>query len=134
MIDTSAIAQGESRRAEIESATDAFLKSGGKIQYLPDSIGKPAPVRASNFNNSINAEAEARSRARGVRNSALAKGGNTVFHKKMRADNVAAITPLLHKGLSTEEIAEQIGLTQRAVRRIIHAEGLCKPARRSKAA
>lgn len=134
MIDTSAIAQGDALRAEIESATAAFLRSGGKIQLLPNSIGKPVPLKPALFNNSINAEAEARSRARGARNSVTSKSGNTDYHKKMRAENVAAIAPLLHKGLSTEQIAEQIGLTQRAVRRIIHAEGLCKPDRRKKAA
>jgi len=70
MIDTSAIARGEPLRAQIESATAAYLNAGGKIQQLPDSIGKPAPVKPAMFNNSCNPEADAKSRARGSRRSA----------------------------------------------------------------
>ena len=69
MIDTSAIARGEPLRAQIESATAAYLNAGGKIQLLPDSIGKPAPVKPAMFNNSCNPEADAKSRARGNRRS-----------------------------------------------------------------
>jgi len=69
MIDTSAIARGEPLRAQIESATAAYLNAGGKIQQLPDSIGKPAPVKPAMFNNSCNPEADAKSRARGNRRS-----------------------------------------------------------------
>lgn len=69
MIDTSAIARGEPLRAQIESATAAYLNAGGKIQKLPDSIGKPATVKPAMFNNSCNPEADAKSRARGNRRS-----------------------------------------------------------------
>jgi hypothetical protein len=69
MIDTSAIARGEALRAQIESATAAYLNAGGKIQQLPDSIGKPATVKPAMFNNSCNPEADAKSRARGNRRS-----------------------------------------------------------------
>jgi hypothetical protein len=69
MIDTSAIARGEPLRAQIESATAAYLNAGGKIQQLPDSIGKPATVKPAMFNNSCNPEADAKSRARGNRRS-----------------------------------------------------------------
>jgi len=71
MIDTSAIAQGDALRAEIDSATAAFLRSGGKVQLLPDSIGKPITVKPAAFNNAGNAEADQRSRKRGARNSAV---------------------------------------------------------------
>jgi hypothetical protein len=69
LIDNHAIAQGEALRARINAATDAFLNAGGKIQQLPDSIGKPAPVKPAMFNNSCNPEADAKSRARGNRRS-----------------------------------------------------------------
>lgn len=69
MIDTSAIARGEPLRPQIESATAAYLNAGGKIQQLPDSIGKPATVKPAMFNNSCNPEADAKSRARGNRRS-----------------------------------------------------------------
>lgn len=69
MIDTSAIARGEPLRAQIDAATAAFLNAGGKIQLLPDSIGKPAPLKPAMFNNSCNPEADAKSRARGNRRS-----------------------------------------------------------------
>lgn len=71
MIDTSAIARGEPLRAQIESATAAFLNAGGKIQQLPDSIGKPIEIKPVAFNNSGNLEADQRSRKRGARNSAV---------------------------------------------------------------
>jgi hypothetical protein len=71
MIDTSAIARGEPLRAQIESATAAYLNAGGKIQLLPDSIGKPIEIKPVAFNNSGNLEADRRSRKRGARNSAV---------------------------------------------------------------
>jgi hypothetical protein len=71
MIDTSAIARGEPLRAQIESATAAYLNAGGKIQLLPDSIGKPIEIKPVAFNNSGNLEADQRSRKRGARNSAV---------------------------------------------------------------
>jgi hypothetical protein len=71
MIDTSAIARGEPLRAQIESATAAFLNAGGKIQLLPDSIGKPIEIKPVAFNNAGNLEADLRSRKRGARNSAV---------------------------------------------------------------
>lgn len=70
MIDTSAIARGEPLRAQIESATAAYLNAGGKIQQLPDSIGKPIEIKPVAFNNAGNLEADQRSRKRGARNSA----------------------------------------------------------------
>lgn len=69
LIDNHAIAQGEALRAQIDAATAAFLNAGGKIQLLPDSIGKPSPVKPAMFNNSCNPEADAKSRARGNRRS-----------------------------------------------------------------
>jgi len=69
LIDNHAIAQGEALRARINAATAAYLNAGGKIQQLPDSIGKPAPVKPAMFNNSCNPEADAKSRARGNRRS-----------------------------------------------------------------
>lgn len=71
MIDTSAIAQGDALRAQIDAATAAFLNAGGKIQLLPDSIGKPIEIKPVAFNNSGNLEADQRSRKRGARNSAV---------------------------------------------------------------
>lgn len=71
MIDTSAIARGEPLRAQIESATAAYLNAGGKIQLLPDSIGKPIEIKPAVFNNAGNLEADQRSRKRGARNSAV---------------------------------------------------------------
>ncbi len=68
LIDNHAIAQGEALRAQIDAATAAFLNAGGKIQLLPDSIGKP--IKPALFNNSTSAESDARSRARGIRKSA----------------------------------------------------------------
>lgn len=135
LIDNHAIAQGESRRAQINAATAEFLRNGGKIFIVDNKVQPQEPPKTTWNNNQGNRAAEDASRRRGVRNSNIAKhGGNTEYHKKMRADNVAAIGPLIQQGLSTEDIALKIGITARAVRRIIHDEGLSKPARRSKAA
>jgi len=70
MIDTSAIAQGDALRAQIDAATAAYLNAGGKIQLLPDSIGKPIAIKPAAFNNAGNVEADQRSRKRGARKSA----------------------------------------------------------------
>lgn len=71
MIDTSAIAQGDALRAQLDAATAAYLNAGGKIQLLPDSIGKPIAIKPAAFNNAGNVEADMRSRKRGARNSAV---------------------------------------------------------------
>jgi hypothetical protein len=71
LIDNHAIAQGEALRAQIDAATAAFLNAGGKIQLLPDSIGKPIEIKPVAFNNAGNLEADLRSRKRGARNSAV---------------------------------------------------------------
>lgn len=71
LIDNHAIAQGEALRAQIDAATAAFLNAGGKIQLLPDSIGKLIEIKPAVFNNAGNLEADQRSRKRGARNSAV---------------------------------------------------------------
>jgi hypothetical protein len=62
MIDTSAIAQGDALRAQLDAATAAYLNAGGKIQLLPNSIGKPIAIKPAAFNNAGNI---------GARNSAV---------------------------------------------------------------
>jgi hypothetical protein len=124
MIDTSAIAQGDALRAEIESATAAFLRSGGEVKIVDSLVIKPKPEKPASFNNSTNAEADARSRARGSRNSAKAAGGNTEYHRAIRRRNVEQIVPLLATGMSAAEMSAHIGITPRAINHIIKVEGL----------
>jgi len=121
MIDHTAIAAGNSLRAEIAAKMAAYEAKHGPVETKPI-ITRTSPAIV--YDNARAADM-ARSRAKGARKGGAAMAAERVtspcgdWQKARRQRNIDTIKPLLIQGMSTAAIAEVVGLSPRSVNRIV---------------
>lgn len=120
MIDTSAIAQGDALRAELDLAakTAAYEAQFGPVQTMP--IEARREQKRQGYNGATAAQPKPPKHCEPKR----AGGGSYDWHKAKRRNSIEQVLPLLREGLMIKVIAERTGLSVRTVSRIANSHEL----------
>jgi hypothetical protein len=114
MIDHTAIAAGESLRAEIAVLMAAYEAEHGPVETKP--IVPRLEQKRPSYNRGVAAQPKP------AKPPAPAKGGGSYdWHKAKRRHSVEQIAPLLREGMQLKVIAERTGLSVRTVSRIANS-------------